>query len=611
MDTSVKAITDLLSRASFAYYNGEEPIMDDESYDALLDTLKEKDPSNPYLLKVGSDPTSSTLLPVRMPSLDKIKPGLDRLKKFLTCASEYVLSEKLDGLSALWIPAKSQLYLRGNGIEGYLIPSSMTPHIVGLVPSKSDWIIRGELIMKRSKDLLNGRNIVNGLLHHKTPDVKLLAMIEFLAYEVHNPTGLSRSKQFDWLVKNGFKVPWYKVAKSMTEQLCSDYFVQRRADSLYDTDGIVIGVNQIPIHSMAPMSGPIQNPKDCVAFKMPVSDQSASTTVKEIIWTPSAQGYIIPKIRFEPIQINGATIEYCTGHNARTIVDKSLGPGAVIKIRRSGDVIPTLDTVIVPALIASLPSPTIGWEWSGPSAETSTHIRLTSVNESQISSQLYHFAKTLDIQGLGPASASALSAAEIKGPGALWDASEETLCKILGPKSGKTLYANLRTLQASPTLTEITLILSSNKIPRGTGEAKLSSLFKNVPDPRMWTTTTTIPSGWTEDTFSAFKTSFKEYEAWRKGELYWIDYPIMPKAQTVASTAVKKGTVCFTGFRDKELETKLNAAGFQVSPTLTGSVTILVTADTVSKPSEKVTKARANPHIEVLTRTEFVNKYLS
>jgi hypothetical protein len=161
----------------------------------------------------------------------------------------------------------------------------------------------------------------------------------------------------------------------------------------------------------------------------------------------------------------------------------------------------------------------------------------------------------------------------------------------------------------SPTLTEITLILSSNKIPRGTGEAKLLSLFKNVPDPREWATTSTIPSGWTQDTFSAFKDSFQMYEAWRKEELYWIPYPILAKAPIVETVA--KDTVCFTGFRDKDLETKIQAAGFRISPSITSAVTILLTADLVTGSSEKITKAKANPRINVLTRTEFVNKYLT
>lgn len=610
MDSSIKSIVELLTQSSAAYYNGMTPLMDDETYDALLETLKERDPGNVFLSQVGANPNPSAShpLPVRMPSLDKIKPGEDRLKRFLTSSKQYVFSEKLDGLSALWIPSKGQLFLRGNGIMGYLIPSKMIPHIQGLVPTSESWMIRGELIMKRSKDLINGRNIVNGLLHHKTPDKALLSKIEFLAYEVHTPTGLTRSEQFTWLTDHNFLVPWYRVVNNPTEVLCAEEFVSRRTESLYDTDGIVVGVNQCPIRGLSSMSGPIQNPKDCVAFKMPVQEQSATTTIQEILWAPSAQGYLIPRIRFEPVVIGGAKIEFCTGHNARTIVDKVLGPGALIKIRRSGDVIPTLDSVLVPALLPSLPSPTLDWKWNGP-PETATHLQVTNVSDQQCATQLYHFAKTLDIQGLGPASATALIEAGIKGPGALWKASEDTLCKTLGPKSGKTLYANLRTLQVSPSLTELTLILASNQIPRGTGESKLSSLFKNVPDPRHWTSTTIIPAGWTEDTFSNFKACFKDYEEWRTSEMYWIPYPILEN--NTPTPNVSKGIVCFTGFRDKDLETRLKTAGFNITPTLTASTSILVTADDATNDSAKVVKARATKSIEVITRTSFINKYLS
>lgn len=611
MDPPIKAIVDLLTQSAAAYYNGKTPLMDDESYDALLDTLKARDPENPFLTQVGAPPSACYSLPVRMPSLDKIKPGEDRLKRFLTSADQYVLSEKLDGLSALWIPSKTQLFLRGNGIEGYLIPSAMVPHIQGLVQSSENWIIRGELIMKRSKDLINGRNIVNGLLHHKTPDKNLLSKIEFIAYEVHNPTGLKRNEQFTWLKDHNFMVPWHTLVKMPTEALCSQEFMARRSDSLYDTDGIVVGINQCPIRTYN-SGGPIQNPKDCVAFKMSVQEQSATTTIQEIIWAPSAQGYLIPRLRFEPVVIGGAKIEFCTGHNARTIVDKVLGPGAVVKIRRSGDVIPTLDDVLIPALVPSLPSPTLDWKWNGPS-ETATHLYITSVSEQQCAAQLYHFAKTLDIQGLGPASATALVEAGIKGPGVLWNSTEAMLCKTLGPKSGKTLYTNLRALQTNPSLSELTLILASNKIPRGTGEAKLNSLFKNVPDPRHWISTTSIPPGWTEETFSNFKTSFKDYETWRKNELFWIVYPIIPNIAVPSSSetmVLTKGTICFTGFRDKDLEQRLKSAGFVLAATMTNAVNILVTADEVVD-SAKVAKARASKSVEVITRTAFVNKYLS
>lgn len=607
MGSNIEDIVDLLTRASNAYYNGKSPIMDDESYDALIDTLKEREPEHPFLKQVGSLPTSSVHhLPVIMRSLDKIKPGEQRLNRFLTSATNYLMSEKLDGLSALWIPSKRQLFLRGNGIEGCLLSSEMIQHIKGLVQSSHHWIVRGELIMKRSTELINGRSIVNGILHHKTPDTSILSKVEFIAYEVHTPTGLIRSEQFKWLEDNGFSVPWWTKVKNPSEQICTQAFIDRRKNSLYDTDGIVIGVDQAPIYSPTPMKGPVQNPKDCVAFKMAVTDQSATTTVKDVIWTPSAQGYLIPRIKFEPVLIGGASIEYCSGHNARTIVDKVLGPGAVIQIRRSGDVIPTLDSVSIPALIASLPSPTIGWQWNG-SPEAATHICLTSVTSEQRVSQLHHFAKTLEIQGLGPASCKALVDAGIDSPKGLWESTESKLSKTLGPKTGKTLYDALRSLPTNDKITEITLLLASNKIPRGTGEAKLNSVFKMVPDLRNLIQLTTIPSGWTEETFVEFQYSLSDYEEWRKTEVYWIPYPILNK--TVKAGPVR-GIVCFTGFRDKDLEESLKKAGYTVSPTMTSTVTILVTPDDLSKESEKVKKARASTTVKVLTRTELLNNYL-
>jgi NAD-dependent DNA ligase len=396
--------------------------------------------------------------------------------------------------------------------------------------------------------------------------------------------------------------------KNPTEQICTQAFMDRRKNSLYDTDGIVIGVDQAPIYSPTPMKGPVQNPKDCVAFKMVVTDQSATTTVKDVVWTPSAQGYLIPRIKFEPVLIGGASIEYCSGHNARTIVDKVLGPGAVIQIRRSGDVIPTLDSVSIPALIASLPSPTIGWHWNG-SPETATHICLTSVTSEQRISQLHHFAKTLEIQGLGPASCKALVDAGIDSPKGLWESTESKLSKTLGPKTGKTLYDALRSLPTNDKITEITLLLASNKIPRGTGEAKLNSLFKSIPDLSCLMNLNTIPSGWTEESFLEFQYSLSNYEEWRKTEVYWIPNRIPPKMVS-KPTGLMNGTVCFTGFRDKILEESLVNLGFTIAPNMTSNVTILVTPDDLSKVSEKVKKARASNTVEVITRAQLMNKYL-
>ena len=119
------------------------------------------------------------------------------------------------------------------------------------------------------------------------------------------------------------------------------YLMTRRGTSIYDTDGIVVGLDQIP---RAPIGARL--PKDVVAFKMPLMEQSAETTIRTVIWAPSSQGYLIPKLEFDPVIVGGATIQFCSAHTARHVVSNRLGPGAKIIIRRSGDVIPTIDRVL-------------------------------------------------------------------------------------------------------------------------------------------------------------------------------------------------------------------------------------------------------------------------
>jgi NAD-dependent DNA ligase len=509
-----------------------------------------------------------------------------------------VLSEKLDGLSALWTPENGALYLRGDGETGQNI-SPLAKHICGLVKTPS--VVRGELILPRTAAAAGARAIVNGLLHQKKPDPEKLKQVRFIAYEVISPAGLTRQDQFAWLSKNGFETPWWSAVLGLTEEACAKAFDERRTKSAYETDGIVVGINQMP-------EGPrtTKPPKDCVAFKMVVADQAAVTTVRAVLWAASAQGYLIPRIQFDPVKINGANIEFCTGHNARTIVDQRIGPGAVIRVRRSGDVIPTLDSVVLPAK-ASLPEDVTTWVWT--EGENPTHICTKEKTSEQVVSQLQHFAKTHDIPGLGPANCRALVEGKVNSPATLWKAPEATLCDLLGPKSGKTLHENLRKILVPPALTEMKLMLSSSQLPRGMGEAKLKTLFEVSADPRRWFAVAAPPPGWTEATLGEFQQAFPEYEKWRQEEVFWIPYPILGTTQAVPATPQKQ--ICFTGFRDKALEQKAAAKGFEVIPNMTSKVSILIVADGQSNStSEKIKKAR-NANIPIMECSEFTSKYIS
>jgi NAD-dependent DNA ligase len=305
------------------------------------------------------------------------------------------------------------------------------------------------------------------------------------------------------------------------------------------------------------------------------------------------------------VKIGGASIEFCTAHNARTVVDRVLGPGARVKIRRSGDVIPMLDSVVFPAEGPELPAEPASWAWAGEPA-VATHIVSKKASIEQTTSQLLHFTKANDIAGLGPANCKLLVKAQIDGPAALWKATGATLGALLGPKTGESVYAALRTRLSAAT--ELDFMLSSSVLPRGVGESKLKALFGMYPDPRGWSTAADPPTGWTPDSFREFQRDYPNYERWRAAEIFWIPYPIlvMPVAKTVPSLRL-----CFTGFRDKELERAAQQRGFEIATTVTQALGVLVTPDGDMSNSEKVKKAAKYDSVEILSRSEFVNKYIT
>ena len=515
--SSPSAIVAILREAATAYYNGSgpgsiaAPTMSDDTYDALVDRLRELDPTHPYLEEVGAPPPTvgAVTLPFAMPSLDKIKPGEDRLTRFLASPSGsekgFVLSEKLDGLSALWQPATKKLYLRGDGLVGQDISHLVDLGLKGLIQVGGKAVaVRGEIILPRAAGEPLARAWVNGVIHRKEPAAEDVAKMRFVGYEVMSPPGLTREAQFAWMTKARYEVPWWRAVALPTESILAEALQSRRIVSPYDTDGIVVGVNAVPQQEST--TAKARNPKDCVAFKMPLADQSAETTIREVIWAASAQGYLIPRLRFDPVRIGAATIEFCTGHNARTIVEGGLGPGARVVIRRSGDVIPTLDRVLIAA--SGGPSlPPVGaeeggatWEWNcvgGATEATAVHIRATGAEtDEMVATRLHAFLKTMEIPGAGPSTATSLIAGGIRGPRALWEATSARLVELLGPKTGAALHANLRT--AFTKATELQLMVASSRMPRGVGETKLTTLFGVEADPRRWVGGgMTPPAGWT------------------------------------------------------------------------------------------------------------------
>lgn len=609
MHTKMDQLVKKLKEAADAYYNTGISKMTDDEYDELKEQLEAMDPQNPFLFEVGAPVGGSTVkLPVPMPSLNKIKPGTGAVSQFTkTPCSGWILSEKLDGISVLWIPAEKKLYLRGDGAVGQDVSHLVALGIQGLpIRLEKGFRVRGEFVIYKKDVAPNtiGRSWINGVLHRSDPSSEDVSKIRFVAYEICSAKGGvgTRQEQMVLLSKLRYEVPWWTFAERLDEDVLSIALNKRRVEGLYDIDGIVVGQDRVPMWHDA--QSELRNPKDMMAFKMVLSDQCAETEVVTVHWALSHQGYYIPRLEIKPVRVGGAVITYVTGHNARVIVEKGIGPGALVRIRRSGDVIPTIDGVLK-SVKPGLP-PAEQWKWMGPD-DTAVHIgaRSETASVELLESKLKHFATTLEIEGLGPGLVKKLVVGGITTPKALCEASVDKICELVGKKNGASIHGEL--CKALLALTEERLMIASSVLPRGVGETKLDALFAVEKDPRKWGAALGRPGGWSVEGLGEFLKAFPAYEAWRTKEFPVPAYPILATTPVAVKANGNKGSICFTGFRSAALEKKLEEMGFTIAASLSKKTSMLIVPDGGAESSKAVKAAELG--VPVKKVSAFLQEY--
>jgi NAD-dependent DNA ligase len=284
-----------------------------------------------------------------------------------------------------------KLYTRGNGKVGQDVTHLLR---VMNLPETKGVVVRGEFIIpkaifedKYKNRFANPRNLVSGIVNSKTIDEKTKDL-HFVAYEVIKPS-LKPSEQMAELKELGHKVVQNMTTDTLSNEMLSNTLIEWRTNYKYEIDGVIVTDDHI--HQRK--SG---NPDHSFAFKMVISDQVAEAKVVDVIWTPSKSGYLKPRVRIEPVKLTGVTIEYATGFNGSFIETNKIGIGATIQIIRSGDVIPHIKSITVPAVKAKMPD--IPYHW------TDTHIDIImddavediTVREKNIT----EFFKGIEVDGL-------------------------------------------------------------------------------------------------------------------------------------------------------------------------------------------------------------------
>jgi hypothetical protein len=147
----------------------------------------------------------------------------------------------------------------------------------------------------------------------------------------------------------------------------------------------------------------------------------------------------------------------------------------------------------------------------------------------------------------------------------------------------------------------------------------LAALFTVEADPRKWSELPAVPAGLSADTVQEILGAMPAYLKWRETQtpVGLPPFPILVAASAVAvASAVaappqtQKGTVCFSGVRDKALEADLTAAGWKSVDSITKSLNLLVVPDGLLVATAKVKKAQYLGSIRILPLSEVRNQIL-
>lgn len=352
---NVQEIVTKLIQAKDAYYN-DMPIMTDEEFDALEDKLRTVDSDNDYFNIVGIAPIGEKikhkypmLSMAKAKSVDDVEKWLNRI---LSKRVQLIIEPKIDGLSASCIYENGKLqYIvtRGDGIEGRNISHIKDYIDIPLTVNSADRIeVRGELFIPQNGNFPNTenkplRNLAVGLVNRKDTGLEDLKYLKFVAYQIFGVDVKSEIEKHIYLTGFNFNKVESYPANSIKdiEEVYEKYKTSYRASWEYETDGLIIVVNDHKLHDEINEKYTISHHNHYNIALKPEAE-SKWTTIKGITWQVSKAGSLIPVVNIEPIIIGGATIQNVTANNYENVKNLKLNIGDKIHISRSNDVIPFL-----------------------------------------------------------------------------------------------------------------------------------------------------------------------------------------------------------------------------------------------------------------------------
>jgi DNA ligase (NAD+) len=382
LDT-IKNLRDELNQHNYNYYVLDKPIISDFEFDQKLKQLQDLEAQHPDFFdensptqRVGGMVTKNfeTIKhEYRMYSLDNsysiedLQDWETRIQKVLgDVPLEYTCELKYDGASISISYENGRLVravTRGDGFQGDDVTNNIKTikavpiHLKGDFPEKFD--IRGEIILpfagfeKMNQELIeigetpysNPRNTASGSLKLQDSAEVAKRPLDCLLYFVIG-NNLPFKTQFEGLQKArdwGFKVPMQsKLAKNLNEVFeYINYWDKHRHDLPYETDGVVIKVNNL--QHQEELGYTAKSPRWAMAYKFKA--EQVTTKLNSISYQVGRTGAITPVANLEPVQLAGTIVKRASLHNADQIEKLDIRIGDEVFVEKGGEIIPKIIAV--------------------------------------------------------------------------------------------------------------------------------------------------------------------------------------------------------------------------------------------------------------------------
>jgi DNA ligase (NAD+) len=389
----VTQLRNVINDLRYRYHVLDDPSVTDAHYDSLMRELVAIEEQYPSLKtedspsqRVGGEPLKKfeqVKHQIPMLSLNdafdevELKAWDERMKRMVPEASYNYYSEiKMDGLAISLVYDNGQLKTaatRGDGLVGEDVTANIktiraiplrlreskqtAPYLKGLLEVRGEVYMPKQAFDKLNKEraaqnlplFANPRNASAGSIRQLNPKITASRKLGFMAYQViiapTHPKLLKQHHQEHELAQElGFVSNGNNKLCSNLDQIVKFWhqMEKKRAKLPYQIDGLVIGVDDLRLRERLGVVG--KAPRSAIAFKWPAEE--VTTVVEDIAVQVGRTGAITPVAHLRPVEVAGSTVSRATLHNQNEIDRKDIRIGDTVVIRKAGDVIPEVVSVV-------------------------------------------------------------------------------------------------------------------------------------------------------------------------------------------------------------------------------------------------------------------------